>query len=113
MIELSVCRNSSVINECLEEDPNLNWGSDISDPLLTTVPAGRERGRVEIDSSFTNRKNVNIDLPYLTFIQPGSLLGIVEGGNSVNGLLKDISISYVASEKSLQVGSQLGIEREA
>lgn len=113
MIELVVCRNSSVVNECLEDDQNLNWGPDISDPLLTTVPAGTERGRVEIDAVFSNRKNVNISLSYQEFIQPGSLIGIVEGGNSVNGLLQTISISHVASDNSLQVGSQLSLEREA
>lgn len=113
MINLSVCRGSSYVDQCLEEDPALSWGADISDPLLTTIAAGRERGRVEIDSVFTNRKNVNIDLPYQNFIQPGSLVGIVEGGNAVNGLLQTISITHVASDNSIQVGSQLSIEREA
>lgn len=112
MIELVVCRGSSTIGSCLEDDPNLTWGADISDPLLTTYPAGYERGRVEIDSVYSNRKNVDLSLPYQTWRQPGIMVGIVEGSTAVNGLLKSITISHVVSKDTVSVGSELNVERE-
>ena len=113
MIELVVCRNSSAIGECLEDDPNLNWGSDISDALLTTISAGQERGRVEIDSVYSNRKDVNLSLPYQTWRQPGIMVGIAEGTSTINGLLQSISIMHTASDNSISVGSEVSIERVA
>lgn len=112
MIELSVCRNSSVIGECQEDDPNLNWGDDISDALLTTYPAGEERGRVEIDSVYSNRKDVSLSLPYQTWRQPGIMVGIVEGPTAVNALLQSISLRHVVSQNSIDVGSEMSVERE-
>lgn len=112
MIELSVCRNSSVIGECLETDTALNWGADISDALLTTFPAGSERGRVEIDSVYSNRKEVGLSLPYTTWVQPGEMVEIVEGTRVVNGLLQNISIKHSISGDTIQVGSNISVERE-
>ena len=113
MIELTVCRGGSVIGECQEDDPNLNWGGDISDTLLTTYPAGEERGRVEIDANFSNRKDVSLSLPYQTWRQPGIMVGIVESTSIVNGLLQNISITHTVAGNTIQVGSEISVEREA
>ena len=43
-------------------------GPDISDPLLTTDLAARERGRVEIDRASTNRAVVSMSGPYRRFV---------------------------------------------
>ena len=112
MIELVVCRGSSVVGECLESDDALKWGSDLSDPLLTTAPPGYERGRVEIDSSYSNRKDVSITLPYQTWRQPGQIIGIAEGPVVTNGLLQDITLTHTASKDAIQVGSEITVERE-
>lgn len=113
MIELNVCRGSSVVGSCLESDDALNWGPDISDPLLTTIPSGQERGRVEIDSVYTNRKAVKLSLPYQTWRQPGILVGVTDGSSVLNGLLDNISITHVVGKDSIQVGSELGLEMPA
>ena len=74
------------------------------------MPAGQERGRVEIDSGYTNRKKVDIALPYQTWRQPGQIVGISKGVSVVNGLLDSISITHVVGKDTIQVGSNIGIE---
>lgn len=110
MIEIAVCRNSSTIGMCSEDDPNLNWGADISDPLLTTESAANERGRVEIDSVYSNRNNVSIKLTSKDFIQPGQLIEVEDGINISKGLLTAITLKQVATKEKTNVETNLNLE---
>jgi len=110
-MESRVCRGSSFANVCLDEDEALNWSdSEIVDSLLVTEESQRERGRVEIDKSFTNRINQTLELSNCNFIQPGSLIQTVEGINISTGILRSISLSFIRNGNTLSVGSTLGVE---
>ena len=114
MINVRVCRGSSFPSECRLDDPNLNWGDDISDALLATVDDSTEpaleRGRVEIDTNSTNRRNQSLTIHSPIFMQPGSIIRTVEGIDESNGLLKSINISYSRNGNSVSVGSTVGVE---
>lgn len=112
MIEVRVCRGGTVYNppECKDEDSKLNWGDEISDPLLCTEEAAVERGRVEIDAEYSNRLPTNITLHSQTFTQPGSLISVTDGVNSDKGLLKTINLNYARTKTSILVQSILDTE---
>ncbi len=110
MITGKVCRGNSIVGECNENDPALRWGSTISDPFLVNDATLQERGRVEIDSEFTNRKDVSLTLHRNTFTQPGSSISIVEGAISNTGILQTININFVTGS-SLTAGSLMKVER--
>jgi hypothetical protein len=97
MIGIKVCRNPSFIGVCDEADPALNWGPDISDPLLSTVDAATERGRIEIDSSYTNRKKVTFTIPFRDYLPMGTIIGVEENGQVLNGMLTSLQISLQRS----------------
>ncbi len=111
MISARVCRGSSYPGECRDGDENLKWGLDISDPLLVTEETVQERGRVEIDKGFTNRKSVDLSLNTVEFIQPGTVVTINEGVELNNGLLRSINLQYSITDNSVSSGSSLKIER--
>jgi len=112
MIGIKVCRGSSFPGQCKETgDPALNWGSDISDVLLTTEEAARERGRVEIDKVYSNRINTSLDIAATVFISPGSFVGINENGSVNNGMVKSISLSLIKNGKTFSTSSSMTIER--
>lgn len=78
MIRIIVCRNAAAPTGCPLDDPNLIWGSDVSDSLLNTVQAAQERGRVEIDKNFSNRKNLQLNLVRTNYKEVGSLHSIID-----------------------------------
>ena len=110
MIEIRVCRGSTVPSLCETDDTALNWGADIMDSLLASEEAASERGRVEIDNSFSNRKNVSISIHGIGYTQLGQIVAIDEGTYE-NGLLKSLDISYSISKDSISVGTSLVVER--
>ncbi len=110
MITGKVCRGNSIVGECSEADPALKWGSTISDPLLVNDATLQERGRVEIDSEYTNRKDVSLTLYRNVFTQPGSSIAIVEGTVSNIGILQTININFVTGS-TLTAGSIMKVER--
>jgi hypothetical protein len=95
MINVIVCRGAAASAGCPLNDPNLSWGNDISDPLLTTDLAAQERGRVEIDKTYSNRNIDNLVLYQLEYIQPGKMYSLVEPLSSDTGLVTsfDLTIS--------------------
>ena len=113
MIEVNVCRGGTYSDRCDVDDPQLNWGPDISDSLLSTEEAARERGRVEIDSSYSNRKMTTCTIQELTFIQPGSILGIVGLSSSSNGILRSTTIRISRNSQNLEVSTSMQVELEA
>ena len=112
MIGIKVCRGSSYPGECrVSGDDALNWGPDISDVLLTTEDVAKERGRVEIDKEYSNRVNVDIDLVSPVFLAPGSFLGIDEGGEIKNGMIKNLNMSLQKSGDTFDISTSLTVER--
>ncbi len=112
MIGIKVCRGSSFPGECKETgDDALNWGPDISDVLLVTEEAAKERGRVEIDKGYTNRISSNIDLVSPIFLYPGSYLGIDENGEIKNGMIRNLSLSLKKSGETFSTSTSLTVER--
>ena len=112
MIGIKVCRGSSYPGQCKESgDDALNWGSDISDVLLTTEEAAKERGRVEIDKEYSNRVNSNLELVSPVFLYPGSFLGINEGGEIKNGMIKSLRMSLQKNGNTFSTSTSLTVER--
>lgn len=111
MIGIKVCRDPIYSGECREDDPNLNWGDDISDSLLTEESVALERGRVEVDSSYTNRVISSVNTAQRDYIQMGTIVGINEKGTIKNGMLKSLSISLIRDQDSFSTASQIVIER--
>ncbi len=110
MIEVKVCRDGSSPNNCATNDPLLHWGADISDPLLSTEEAAKERGRVEIEKSYTNRKLISLDILNLDFNQPNQLSELIDLFSNQKGLLISSSISISKSGKGLSAKSTANIE---
>ncbi len=92
MINVIVCRGASSAG-CPLDDPNLSWGNDISDPLLTSDLAAQERGRVEIDKNYSNRNIDNLILYQLDYIQPGKMYSLVEPLTSDTGLVTSFALN--------------------
>jgi hypothetical protein len=111
MIGIKVCRQNSFPGQCSDEDPFLNWGDDISDVLLVNEEVALERGRVEIDSVYTNRINASVSVASRDYIAPGSFVGVNDEGEIKSGLLKAINISVVRSANTFQTATNMTIER--
>jgi hypothetical protein len=111
MIGIKVCRNPAIPSVCSESDSALNWGDDISDPLLTENSVALERGRVEIDASYTNRIIASLNIAQRQYVQMGTVIGINEGGLVKNGMLKSLNISLVKENDSFSTATQIVVER--
>jgi len=111
MIGIKVCRGNSYPGQCREDDLALSWGSDISNVLLTTEIVAVERGRVEIDKTYSNRINSIVNLVSPVFISPGSFLGINEGGEITNGMVKSVQLSLQKKDETFSTATTLSIER--
>lgn len=108
---LKVCRESSYPPDCNSDDPALKWGNTISDVLIPTRVVAEERGRVEIDSSYTNRKSIGIVIPVIKYMQPGSIVQIVEEAESHIGVLRKVALSVRRSDNSISINTTAEIER--
>ena len=92
-------------------DQGDNEGPSVVDKLLTTAQARQERGRVEIDSSCSNRVMREISSLSGDFILPGTFVTIndVEKG-AVSGIVLGMSIS-IGSDST--ISRVLRVETEA
>ncbi len=113
-MEVIVCRgpNPAVLPACSFEDLSLHWGEDIAEPILNTELAAKERGRVEIDREYTNRKIITITRGSLSFIQPtsiGSLL-MSDNGQPINGMVKKINLEVQKSLDSFTAKTTIKLE---
>lgn len=111
MIGIKVCRENTFPGQCSETDPGLNWGSDISDVLLVNEDVAKERGRIEIDSVFSNRITSNVSLASRIYAFPGSFVGINDEGEVNSGMLKSIKMSLKKSGDSFTTNTSMVIER--
>ena len=111
MTSIKVCRDPSLSGMCSGEDEYLNWGSDISDQLLSTEEAALERGRIELDKQFSNRRDCNLALHQTTFMQPGVIIATMNVDAIEKGRLSRLSINVQRSGDSLIVGSDVSMEK--
>jgi hypothetical protein len=58
-------------------------GNDITDALLTAPVAQVERGRIEIDKSFSQRVDVSADTVFIGWVAPGSLVQVADNDYGV------------------------------
>ena len=112
MIEIHVCREGGSPTACATNDPLLNWGPNISDSLLSTDKAALERGRVEIERSYTNRKIISLDILKLDFNQPNQLTAITDIFSNEQGLLNSFSLAISRSGSKLSVKASATVETQ-
>lgn len=87
-------------------------GPDITDALLATEPAARERGRVEIDRNSTNRVLVTASGPYRGWLAPGSLLAYHGRRGSYRCLVRRCALTLTREGDSFAATRSLELERE-
>lgn len=93
--------------------PGDRTGPTISDSLLTTDEAGRERGRVEIDRNCSGRELVDMTVP-LAWQQPGGLAAMADAdGGAWRGLVTGWRLTLSRESGSYSVESVVTFEREA
>lgn len=102
MINVCVFRNPCTVtgSNCSGGSDLCRTGPDISDALLVTDEAAKERGKAEIDESYTNRKIVTGNIYLRPWIQPGSILHItdVEEGE-YRAMLRGMSVNISRDDK--------------
>jgi hypothetical protein len=110
-VEIKVCRNPSVTG-CIFTDPNLKWGEDIVEPLLTSDLAAIERGRVEIDREYTNRVYEDFLRGDLTFFQPGKLYSLVDPDQPAPeiGMIRKVVLNFSREEDSFTAQTNIIME---
>lgn len=112
MIGIKVCRGSSFPTQCNESDSALNWGPDISDSLLTTEEAARERGIAEINATYTNRKDITVKNATTNFVSPGTFAGLAAETYQIHGIVQSISIQISREGDKMEANSTVQLEGE-
>ena len=93
--------------------PGDKQGPDISSTLMTSEHVALERGRNEIDASFTNRELVSSSGPYQGFVTPGALAEIADSERqSWRGKVISSSIDISIDGQEFSAISNLTTERE-
>lgn len=67
-----------MINVKVQRLPADKQGPDISDSLIASVPVAVERGRIEVDKSFSNRETVTMAGPLNETIEHGEIVEIAD-----------------------------------
>jgi len=88
--------------------PANNEAPPVFEPILTTIDALKERGRNEIDQSFTNRVMVSANVVYEQPILPGDIVKVIAHDERV-GKVRSTNITV----KRGQVAMKLNIEADA
>jgi hypothetical protein len=98
----------------VQRPPADKTGDEIVDELITSATAAQERGRNEIDETYTDRITVTASGPYLEEIRQNRLVEIVEDATVPwVGLITSSSITIDASEGGISMLSNLTIEKRA
>jgi hypothetical protein len=110
-IEVIVCRDPQGPG-CAFDDPDLKWGEDIIDPLITSTEAAQERGRVEIDRVYTNRTSSVISRGTLEYIKPGDLYSVLDPENSDPdiGMIRSVSLNLTRNGDSFTSQANVTME---
>ena len=97
----------------VERPPGDRQGPDISDPLVTSVEAARERGRNEIDRASTNRELVQSNGVLTTWIRPGAMVEVMDAEQHAwRGMVRSCAIVVNRDGDSVTASISLETERE-
>ena len=85
---------------------------DIVDPLCVTTQVAVERGRVFIDSNYTNKIAVRVTGPFTNWLRPGSLADVIDDEfSSYSAQIMATSISINRNEDDFTADVNLIMER--
>jgi len=101
-----------MISIIVERAPADRTGDDLVDPLLTSEPAARERGRNEIDAQSTDRVIQTASGPHRRWVQPGSLVEYHGRRGTWRGKLTRCAITLSRDGSSFTADRSLEMERE-
>jgi hypothetical protein len=96
----------------VQRQPSDKPGPDITEALLASEEAARERGRVEIDRNSTGRVMVTVSGPHRRFVSPGTLVQYHGRRGSWVGLIRRCAITLSREGDSFTADRSLEIERE-
>lgn len=96
----------------VQRPPADRQGTDITDPLITSDLAARERGRNEIDRAGTNRALVSLSGPYRRFVPPGTLADVAGRRERWRGMVRRSAITISRNGDTFQADMALELERE-
>ncbi|MDR3088559.1 MAG: hypothetical protein LBU39_01920 [Desulfobulbaceae bacterium] len=87
-------------------------GQDISDALITSEAVAIERGRNEVDQSFSDRETVTLTSPFLQWLAPGEMVRMIDEGSRL-GKIKSWSMDVSRGQAAgYQAAISLTIEQE-
>lgn len=92
------------------------WLPQVTDPLITSVAAGRERGRNEIAAT-GNRRIVTRTMPILTgedepgLVEPGQLAEVSDSDETWRGLVTSTNVQAQWTNDGLVVWQRIDLER--
>jgi hypothetical protein len=101
-----------MIQVTVQRAPADTPGPDITDALLASEPAARERGRVEIDKNNTNRVLVTASGPYRQWLAPGSLLAYHGRRGSYRALVRRCALTITRDGDRFSATRSIELERE-
>ena len=101
-----------MITVTVQRDPANRPGPDITDQLLTSDVAARERGRVEIERNGSNRLLVSVAGPYRRWIAPGGLVDYHGRRGPWRGLVRRCALTLSREGDSFTADVALELERE-
>jgi len=96
----------------VQRQPANKPGPDITDPLITSENAARERGRNEIDNNSTNRALVNLTGPHRLFVPTGTLVEYLGRRSSWRGMTRRCAITLSRDGDGFTGDRSLEAERE-
>ena len=101
-----------MIQITVQRQPADTPGPDITDQLLTSEPAARERGRVEIDKNSTSRVMVTVSGPYRSWLAPGSLVAYHGRRGSFPALVRRCALTISRDGETFSATRSIELERE-
>lgn len=118
MSNINVCayRNpcSLIGEDCSDGTDLCKSGEPISDSMIVTEEAARERGRGEIDRVYTDRMLISGNLYLIPWIQPGSIVSIQDTEyGTYKAMLRGFSISFSrGGHKKITATASVQLERK-
>jgi len=114
LIVITMEAKTAMISVIVERPPADKQGPDISDPLITSEVVAVERGRNEIDFSYSDREIVSGELPYRDWIAPGSIVAIQDMEiPEWRAMATGCTISVTRSGNDFSAACNLSLERVA
>ncbi|MBV5328485.1 MAG: hypothetical protein JZU65_12770 [Chlorobium sp.] len=102
-----------MISVTVERFPADRQGADISDALITSEAVAIERGRNEIDASFSSREIVTGSGPLRGFMNPGRLVEVMDMETGPwRGRLTAFSLSLSRGVADFSAEINITVERQ-